>query len=87
VRLVDGGSLAGGVACMLDLVRVCVREAGVPLADAVAAATSTPAAALGLGDVGRLEPGRRADLVILDADLALVAVLRHGEWVTPPPGR
>ena len=85
VRLVDGGSLAGGLACMLDLVRVCVHQAGVRLADAVVAATSTPAAALGLADVGRLEPGRRADLVLLDDDLALVAVLRHGEWLTPPP--
>ncbi len=83
-RLVEGGSLAGGVACMLDLVRSCVREAGVPLADAAAAASSTPAATLGLAEVGRLEPGRRGDLVVLDADLELVAVLRHGAWVLAP---
>ncbi len=79
-RLADNGSLAGGVATSLDLVRVCVQDAGVTLVDAVTAATATPAAALGL-PAGRLVPGAAADLVVLDGDLALVAVMRR-EWLS-----
>jgi N-acetylglucosamine-6-phosphate deacetylase len=38
-----------------------------------------PARVLGLtGEVGSLEPGARADLVVTDADLRPVRVLRHG---------
>jgi imidazolonepropionase-like amidohydrolase len=36
--------------------------------EALAAATRTPARALGFSDIGTLEPGKMADLVILDAD-------------------
>jgi N-acetylglucosamine-6-phosphate deacetylase len=31
VRLTDGGSIAGGVATLLEVVRRCVTEAGIPL--------------------------------------------------------
>jgi N-acetylglucosamine-6-phosphate deacetylase len=47
-------------------------------AEAVAAATSTPAGLIGLEDVGRIEPGYRADLVALDEELAVTGVWRGG---------
>jgi N-acetylglucosamine-6-phosphate deacetylase len=63
-----------------------VRDAGVPLAAAVTAATSTPARLLGLdGDVGEVAQGRRADLLITDAELRPEAVLRAGRWVDARP--
>ena len=43
--------------------------AGVGLVDAIRAATRTPADALGRSDLGRLEPGAFADLVLLGDDL------------------
>ena len=44
-------------------------EAGLSPAEAIAAATSQPAAFLGLiDDVGTVEAGKRADLVLLDGD-------------------
>ena len=43
-------------------------EAGLTTAAALAAATSAPAAALGLPDRGALHPGMRADLVLLHGD-------------------
>jgi N-acetylglucosamine-6-phosphate deacetylase len=81
-RLVDGGSIAGGVATMLDVVRWCVDSAGVPLLDAVTAASLTPARTLDLAGVGALEPGHAADVVVVDDQLALQRVLRRGRWLT-----
>ena len=43
-------------------------EAGLSPMDAIRAATSTPATVLGLIDLGTVEVGKLADLVILDAD-------------------
>lgn len=80
-RLADGGSIAGGVATLLDVLLWCVTEAGIPLVDAVTAASRTPARALGLDDVGALEVGRLADVLVVDDQLALQGVLRRGQWV------
>ncbi|MEP6649733.1 MAG: amidohydrolase family protein [Lapillicoccus sp.] len=80
-RLADGVAIAGGVATLLDVVRWCVTDVGVPLEDAVTAATRTPAGVMGWGDVGVLEAGRRADLLAVDDDYEPVCVLRGGQWV------
>jgi N-acetylglucosamine-6-phosphate deacetylase len=82
-RLAGGqgsGTLAGGTARLVDVVRHTVA-AGVPLADAVLAATGTPARLLGRPDVGRLVAGMRADVLVTDRDLNPTAVLRAGRWV------
>lgn len=71
-RLADG-TLAGSALRMDEAVRRCVDEVGVPLADALGAASTTPADVLGLADRGRLTPGRRADVVALSADLRVEA--------------
>ena len=81
-RLAEGGSIAGGVATMLDVVRWCVQSAGIPLLDAVTAASSTPGQALALAGVGRLQAGHLADVVVVDDELSLRAVLRRGVWLT-----
>ena len=46
-----------------------LRRAGLSSAEALAAATSTPAAIFGLEDRGRIEAGLLADLVLVDGDL------------------
>lgn len=78
-RLADGGAIAGGTAHLLDTVRWCV-SVGIPLVDAVHAAATTPATVLGRADIGALEAGRRADLVVVDADLRPVRVMLAGSW-------
>jgi N-acetylglucosamine-6-phosphate deacetylase len=83
VTLVEGGNLAGSVTA-LDLELGHVVRAGIPLTEAVRAASIAPAELLGLVDRGRLEPGLRADLVELDADLRVRRVMRAGEWVAGP---
>ena len=82
-RLAAGGSIAGGVATLLDVVRWCVAEAGIPVLDAVTAASATPAHTLGLTGVGSLAAGQRADVVVVDDDLQLRRVLRRGSWLAP----
>ena len=80
VTLVEGGNLAGSVTA-LDLELANVVQAGIPLPAAVRAASTNPAELLGLSDRGRLEPGRRADLVELDASLRVRRVMRQGTWI------
>lgn len=79
-RLAEGDAIAGGTAHLLDVVRSVVG-AGVPLADAVIAASTTPAQVLGRTDVGALVAGRRADVVVVDGGLRPRRVLRGGAWV------
>jgi N-acetylglucosamine-6-phosphate deacetylase len=80
VTLVGSDNLAGSVMALDREVRNVV-QAGGNIHDAVAAASTNPAALLDLGDRGRLEPGLRADLVELDADLGVNRVMRAGAWI------
>jgi N-acetylglucosamine-6-phosphate deacetylase len=81
VRQRRSGSLAGSNICLADALRRAVHELGVALADAAAMATSTPARALRLPDIGRLEAGAMADVVVLDDDLRVAAVMYRGDWI------
>ncbi|MEU8896740.1 N-acetylglucosamine-6-phosphate deacetylase [Nocardia sp. NPDC048505] len=82
VARVPNGSIAGGTSTLLHCVSWAVTACRVPLRAAVCAATSVPAAALGLTAVGDLRPGLFADLVIADDNLLLRRVLRRGQWLT-----
>lgn len=80
-RLGTDGGLAGGTATLLQCVRTAV-DAGVPLADAVQAASAVPADVLRLADeVGALRRGLRADALVVSPELELHAVLRSGTWL------
>ncbi|MBC7291026.1 MAG: amidohydrolase family protein [Actinotalea sp.] len=89
-RLARGGTIAGGTAHLLDVVRTTVAG-GVALADAVHMASAVPAAVLGLTDRGVLVPGARADVVVLDAHLRPMEVIIAGRHLpaasprVPPP--
>ena len=81
VRLADG-TLAGSTLTMDAAVRHAVRVTGLPIVDVAASAAGTPAAVLGLADrTGSLAPGKLADLVVLDDDLRVRAVLAEGRPV------
>lgn len=76
------GSIAGGTATLLQVLRR-TTAAGVPFLDALASATAVPAGVLGLTDeVGHLRRGLRADVLIVDAELALQRVMRAGTWLS-----
>ena len=64
------GSLAGSALDMASAVRNTVQMLGLPLEEAARMASTYPAQFLGLGDrLGRIAPGYRADLVLLDEAL------------------
>ena len=74
----EPGTLAGSALTMEAAIRTMVDLAGVPLEDAVTAATATPAAAVGREELGRLRVGSPADVTILDDGLAVAATLVGG---------
>ena len=80
----ENGTLAGAHLTMADAIRNAVTGAGIPLTDALAMATATPAGVLGRRDIGRIAPGCRADLVALDERLAVVKVWQGGAAIAPP---
>ncbi|RJK96537.1 N-acetylglucosamine-6-phosphate deacetylase [Vallicoccus soli] len=79
------GAIAGSVLTMRDAV-ACAVGAGVPVADALAAASATPARLLGLPHAGRVAPGAPADLVVLDDALEVRLTLVGGHPVHDPGG-
>lgn len=77
------GTLAGSVTNLAACVALAVKLCGIPLPMAVKAAAENPAKALGIFDeVGSIEPGKRADLVVLDPqELKAQAVVIGGKRV------
>ncbi|MCL1898528.1 MAG: amidohydrolase family protein [Micrococcales bacterium] len=83
-RLAGGGSLAGGTAHLIDVVRSAVLHSGIDLAQAVLSASLVPARVLGLeNQVGALGAGLKADFVLTNSQLQPQAVYRAGQLVAP----
>ena len=79
-ELVDG-TLAGSVTDLMNCMKTAVSF-GIPLEDAVMAAAVNSAKSIGIYDrVGSLDVGKDANVVVLDKDLNLKAVLFRGELV------
>jgi N-acetylglucosamine-6-phosphate deacetylase len=84
-RLASNGSIAGSTLTMDAAFRRAVVDVGLPLEVAARLTSATPARMLGLDDVGAIEPGWRADLVVLDEKLEVVGVMARGAWVDRLP--
>jgi N-acetylglucosamine-6-phosphate deacetylase len=78
-RLTDG-TIAGAHALLDTGVRTLVNTIGLPLAQALTAASTTPAAVLGLR-AGEIRPGHDADIVLLDESLRPVRTFVGGAEV------
>ena len=77
-RLADG-TLAGSTLTLDRAVRMMAGVAGARLEDALAMASSVPAAAIGLADVGRIAVGQLADLALWSAAMEVTATLVGGQ--------
>lgn len=76
-----GGAIAGSVTGLFDCLRFAVK-AGIPLEDAVLAATHNPAKNIGIWDeVGGIREGKWANFVIMDRELQIKAVYVKGKRV------
>lgn len=84
-RLAEGGSIAGSTLTLDTAFRRAATIDRLPVEDVVQAISANPAKLLGVYDrVGSLEPGKDADLVVLDDRFTLKGVMRKGEWVIEP---
>ena len=75
----DHGSLAGSLLTMPDAARRLRNITGASWDELAAATSSNPADLLGDAERGRLDPGRRADIAVVDWQLRPVATFVAGE--------
>ncbi|MFD7893976.1 N-acetylglucosamine-6-phosphate deacetylase [Streptomyces sp. NPDC059568] len=84
-RLVEGGSIAGSTLTLDTAFKRAATVDRLPVEEIVQAISANPAKLLGVDDrVGSLEPGKDADLVVLDAGFSVKGVLYKGDWVVDP---
>ena len=80
-KLLDKSAFAGSVATSDRLVRTMVKEAGCSIFDAVKMITQNPAKLLNRTDIGVLEKGAFADIVIFDDDIKIGTVIANGNII------
>ena len=77
--LVSNGALAGSATNLMECMKTVVKVMGIPLKTAVACASMNPAKCLGIYDeYGSIAPGKKGNVVLLDQDLELKAVVKDG---------
>ena len=81
------GTLAGSILTMDGAFRMLVGPAGLGVVEAARLCATTPARALGRPNLGRLEVGAAADVVVLDEAFLVAQTWVAGEAVWNPPGR
>ena len=78
------GAIAGSTLSMWEAVRNLRDFAEISLGKAIYAATMAPALQIGLGDeIGSLDIGKWADMILLDGGLGLGRVMSRGVWYDP----
>lgn len=80
-RLAVEGNIAGSTLTLDIALRFVVEHCNVSIEEASRMLSANPARVLGLEDRGTLEPGNRADLVVLDGSLELTRVMQSGTWI------
>lgn len=77
--LVSNGALAGSASNLMECMKTVVQKMGIPLETAVACAAENPAKCLGISDeYGSIAPGKKGNVVLLDQELNLKAVIKDG---------
>ena len=77
-----GGTLVGSVAPMNLCAGNMVRSVGCSLSEAVRMASLNPAVVVGVDDhKGSLEPGKDADLVVVDEEIKVYMTMVKGQEV------
>ena len=79
-KLKDRSAFAGSIATADRLVKVMTRECGYDMATAVKMITETPAKIAKI-NAGRIEKGKRADIVVFDDDISVEMTLVNGQKI------
>lgn len=92
IKVVDGiarkddGTLASSTLSLFKAVKNMMQITGIPFAEAVAMASINPARVIGIDKItGSIEPGKRADLVLINDSLEVEAVICRGQRVQNSP--
>ena len=80
-KLLDRTAFAGSIATADRLLRVAVKEADIPLIDAVKMLTATPADIMHLSAKGHIAKGYDADLAVFDEDITIRHVFAKGNLI------
>lgn len=72
------GTLSGSALTLMQAVANCVKFADIPLDEALRMASLYPAQLIGAADLGRIEPGAKANLVFFDSEYQIQQVLLEG---------
>ncbi|MBL1410218.1 N-acetylglucosamine-6-phosphate deacetylase [Sphingobacterium faecale] len=75
------GTLSGSALTLLGAIRNCVENAGIPLDEAIRMTTIYPARLIEREDIGRLEKGSRANVLVFDNGFNVKRVYFEGEKV------
>ncbi|PRD46076.1 N-acetylglucosamine-6-phosphate deacetylase [Sphingobacterium haloxyli] len=75
------GTLSGSALSLLGAIRNCVQHVGIPLEEAIRMATCYPANLIGRSDIGNLDAGSLANVLVFDTDFDIHSVYCKGEKV------
>lgn len=83
-KLADRSALAGSIATMDRLIRTCVKQADIPVEDAIRMSSETPARIMDVLDrKGTLQKGKDADICMYDDEIQIHFVMQAGRVVVP----
>jgi N-acetylglucosamine-6-phosphate deacetylase len=77
--ILEDGTLAGSILTMDGAFRMLVNVMRIALPDAARMCATTPAAAVGIAEIGSIAPGKWADLAVLRRDLRVRQTYVAGE--------
>jgi N-acetylglucosamine-6-phosphate deacetylase len=79
IWMIEGKVLYGSICKLKDNVRHFARNTGIDTKQAIQTVTINPARLLGMDDtIGSLSPGKRANLVVFDADFNIQVTMLDG---------
>lgn len=80
----EDGTLSGSKLTLLGAVKNCVQHCGIALDEALRMATLYPSNLLGRTDIGRIEPGAKANFLLFDEAFNVKEVYLEGKPLTSP---
>lgn len=81
--ILPDGTLSGSALTLLQAVRNCVENVGIPLLESIRMASLYPSKVINRLDLGRIEPGCKADLVIFNESSEVQQVFVEGKMKIP----